>query len=134
MGLCFLQNELCPINLNRHVIKQILSRRTGWHDLAFFDPMLYENLRKLIVEAASPNADHVFKVMDLTFSVQATADEGDVGDQVELVKGGKNVPVTPSNVHDYVRLYAEQRMVGNNKKALQALRSGWSYLCLHLTT
>lgn len=85
--------------------------------------MLYESLRKLIVEAASPNAEHIFKGLDLTFSVQVTADEGD-GSQVELIKGGKNVAVTSSNVHEYVRLYAEHRMSGNNKKALQALRSG----------
>ncbi|KAL9962175.1 hypothetical protein ACROYT_G031256 [Oculina patagonica] len=123
MGLCLLQNELCPINLNRHVIKNILSRRTGWHDLAFFDPMLYESLRKLIVEAASPNAEHIFKGLDLTFSVQSIADEVD-SSQVELVKGGKNVAVTPSNAHEYVRLYAEHRMMGNSKKALQALRGG----------
>lgn len=45
-------------------------------------------------------------------------EEGD-GGQVELIKGGKNVSVTPSNVYDYVRLYAEHRMVGHNKKALQ---------------
>lgn len=123
IGLCLLQNELCPINLNRHVIKHILSRRIGWHDLAFFDPTLYESLRKIIVEATSPNAEHIFKGLDLTFSVQATVEEGD-GGQVELIKGGKNVSVTPSNVYDYVRLYAEHRMVGHNKKALQALRNG----------
>ena len=80
--------------------------------------MLYESLRKLIVEAASPNAEHIFKGLDLTFSVQVTADEGD-GGQVELIKGGKNVAVTSSNVYEYVRLYAEHRMVGNNKRALQ---------------
>lgn len=80
--------------------------------------MLYESLRKLIVEAASPNAEHIFKGLDLTFSVQVTADEGD-GNQVELIKGGKNVAVTSSNVHEYVRLYAEHRMAGNNKRALQ---------------
>ena len=79
--------------------------------------MLYESLRKLIVEASSPNADDTFKGLDLTFSVQGAAEEGD--SQVELVKGGKNVAVCPSNVHDYVRLYAEQRMLGSNTKALQ---------------
>ena len=80
--------------------------------------MLYESSRKLIVEATSLNTEHIFKGLDLTFSVQVTADEGD-GSQVEFVKGGKNVAVTSSNVHEYVRLYAEHRMAGNNKKALQ---------------
>lgn len=53
-------------------------------------------------------------------------EEGD-GGQVELIKGGKNVSVTPSNVYDYVRLYAEHRMVGHNKKALQVNLDGMKY-------
>merc|ERR1719510_2387774 len=34
MGLCLLQNELCPLFFNRHVIKQMLSRKVRFHDLA----------------------------------------------------------------------------------------------------
>ena len=79
--------------------------------------MLYESLRKLIVEATSLNAEETFRALDLTFSVQMTAEDSD--GQVELVEDGKNVAVCPSNVHDYVRLYAEQRMLGSNTKALQ---------------
>ena len=81
--------------------------------------MLYENLRKLIVEAASSSGEESFRGLDLTFSVQMSAEEGD--GQVELVKDGKNVAVCPSNVHDYVRLYAEQRMLGSKTKALQVM-------------
>jgi len=47
----FLQNELCPLALNRHVIKYLLGRKSGFHDLAFFDPDMYESLRQLIVDA-----------------------------------------------------------------------------------
>ena len=39
MGLCLLQNELCPLFFNRHVIKFLLSRKVRFHDLAFFDPV-----------------------------------------------------------------------------------------------
>ena len=53
MGLCLLQNEICPISLNRHVLKYILGRRIGWHDLAFFDPITYESLRQLALDAES---------------------------------------------------------------------------------
>jgi len=81
--------------------------------------MLYESLRKLIVEATSLNAEETFRALDLTFSVQMTAEDSD--GQVELVEDGKNVAVCPSNVHDYVRLYAEQRMLGSNTKALQVI-------------
>lgn len=85
--------------------------------------MLYENLRKLIVEAASSNGEESFKGLDLTFSVQMSAEEGDGQVDLELVKDGKNVAVCPSNVHDYVRLYAEQRMLGSKTKALQVVYS-----------
>ena len=51
MGLCLLQNELCPLFLNRHVIKFILGRKVRFHDLAFFDPVIYESLRQLVVDA-----------------------------------------------------------------------------------
>ena len=51
MGLCLLQNELCPLFFNRHVIKHMLSRKVRFHDLAFFDPVIYESLRQLVVDA-----------------------------------------------------------------------------------
>jgi hypothetical protein len=51
MGLCLLQNELCPLFLNRHVIKFLLGRKVRFHDLAFFDPVIYESLRQLVVDA-----------------------------------------------------------------------------------
>ncbi len=53
MGLCLLQNELCPMFLNRHVIKYLLGRRVRFHDLAFFDPVIYESLRQLVIDAES---------------------------------------------------------------------------------
>ena len=75
MGLCLLQNELCPLFLNRHVIKYILSRYllflvyqsficmlfarpVKFHDLAFFDPVIYESLRQLVVDAENPGSDN----------------------------------------------------------------------------
>lgn len=32
LGLCLLQNELCPITLNRHVIKVLLGRKVSDFD------------------------------------------------------------------------------------------------------
>ena len=61
MGLCLLQNELCPLFFNRHVIKHMLSRKVRFHDLAFFDPVIYESLRQLVVDAENKvsNVDNV---------------------------------------------------------------------------
>lgn len=123
LGLCLLQNELCPIYLNRHVLKYILGRPVRFHDLAFFDPIMYESLRKLVLDAENKDTGlAVFQALDLSFSIDLIPEEG--GTSVELITGGRNVEVTPANVYDYVRKYAEYRMVKSQEKALQNLRDG----------
>ncbi|XP_065677761.1 E3 ubiquitin-protein ligase UBR5 isoform X1 [Hydra vulgaris] len=122
IGLCLLQNELCPLVFNRHVIKYLLGRKISWHDLAFFDPILYESLRQLIEDSKREDSSKFFSDLDLTYCIQLRPEEG--GGTVELVKGGSHVEVAPDNVHDYVKRYAEYRMVVNSRRALQAMRRG----------
>ncbi|XP_077488259.1 E3 ubiquitin-protein ligase hyd isoform X5 [Amblyomma americanum] len=122
VGLCLLQNELCPISFNRHVIKYILNKRIGWHDLAFFDPLLYESLRQLVLEAESRDSSTVFSALDLTFCIDLCPEEG--GGTVELIPGGREMEVTASNIYLYVRRYAEYRMIKSQERALGAIRMG----------
>ncbi|XP_039593145.1 E3 ubiquitin-protein ligase UBR5 isoform X9 [Polypterus senegalus] len=122
LGLCLLQNELCPITLNRHVIKVLLGRKVNWHDFAFFDPVMYESLRQLILASQSTDAEAVFAAMDLAFAIDLCKEEG--GGQVELLSGGVNIPVTPLNVYEYVRKYAEHRMLVVAEQPLHAMRKG----------
>ncbi|XP_043921583.1 E3 ubiquitin-protein ligase UBR5 [Protopterus annectens] len=122
LGLCLLQNELCPITLNRHVIKVLLGRKVNWHDFAFFDPVMYESLRQLIIASQSADAEAVFAAMDLAFAIDLCKEEG--GGQVELIPGGVNIPVTPQNVYEYVRRYAEHRMLVVAEQPLHAMRKG----------
>ncbi|XP_075236131.1 E3 ubiquitin-protein ligase hyd isoform X1 [Lycorma delicatula] len=122
LGLCLLQNELCPIFLNRHVIKCILGRTIRFHDLAFFDPVMYESLRQLVVDAETKDSNSLFSALDLTFSIDLSIEEG--GGTLELIPGGRDVEVTASNVYDYVRKYSEYRMYKAQFKALEAIRTG----------
>uniref|UniRef100_A0A3B3RV32 Ubiquitin protein ligase E3 component n-recognin 5 n=1 Tax=Paramormyrops kingsleyae TaxID=1676925 RepID=A0A3B3RV32_9TELE len=122
LGLCLLQNELCPITLNRHVIKVLLGRKVNWHDFAFFDPVMYESLRQLILHSQTGEAQAVFAAMDLAFAIDLCKEEG--SGQVELLSGGVNVPVTPQNVYEYVRKYAEHRMLVVAEQPLHAMRKG----------
>lgn len=62
-----MQNELCPIFLTRHVLKSILSRPIKFHDLAFFDPVVYESLRQLVVDAETKDSNSLFTALDLSF-------------------------------------------------------------------
>lgn len=121
LGLCLLQNELCPIFLNRHVLKAILGRPIRFHDLAFFDPVMYESLRQLVVDPENKNSNS-FSDLYLTFSIDLAPEEG--GGSVELIPHGRDVEVTASNVYDYVRKYAEYRMVKSQEKAIEAIRTG----------
>lgn len=118
MGLCLLQNELCPIAVNRHVLKVILGRSIRFHDLAFFDPVVYESLRQLVLDAESKDVSS----LDLTFTIDLSPEEGS-GTQ-ELIPGGKDIEVTSSNIYSYVRRYAQFRMVKTQSKAIEAIKQG----------
>ena len=121
MGLCLLQNELCPIYLNRHVIKYILKRPIAWHDLAFFDPILYESLRQLILDSESGNSEvSTFSELDLRLCVDLCAEEG--GGNIELIPNGRNIEVNSQNVYEYVRRYALYRMIKSQERALQVIK------------
>ncbi|XP_066917257.1 E3 ubiquitin-protein ligase UBR5-like isoform X2 [Clytia hemisphaerica] len=122
IGLCLEQNEICPLSLNRHVLKYILSRPISWHDLAFYDPTLYESLRQLIEDSKRPDSSEFFSSLDLTFYIQLPVEEG--GHGVELTKGGAQVEVAPDNVLEYVKKYAEYRMYINCSRCLQAIKRG----------
>lgn len=123
IGICLSQSEICPIQLNRHAIKYILKKQISWHDLAFFDPILYESLRQLILDArTNPDSASALQSLDLRFCVDLSPDEG--GGQVELTPGGRNIEVTISNVYEYVRRYALKRMLKSQEKALHAIRQG----------
>lgn len=50
-------------------------------------------------------------------SIDLSAEEG--GGTVDLVAGGRDLQVTVYNVYDYVRKYAEYRMIKAQEKALE---------------
>lgn len=41
------------------------------------------------------------------------------GNSVELVPGGRDIQVTESNLYDYVRMYANYRLIKTQEKALE---------------
>jgi len=64
----------------------------------------------------------LFSTLDLCFSIDLSPEEG--GGTIELIPGGKDIPVNASNIYDYVRKYAQTRMVKTQEKALEAIRQG----------
>ncbi|XP_076270049.1 E3 ubiquitin-protein ligase hyd isoform X5 [Rhynchophorus ferrugineus] len=122
LGMCLLQNELCPIFLTRHVLKSILGRAIKFHDLAFFDPVVYESMRQLVVDAETKDSNSLFSALDLNFTIDLNPEEG--GGTVEIMTNGKDIEVTSANVYDYVRKYAKYRMIKVQEKAIESIRTG----------
>ena len=91
-----------------------LSPQVGWQDLAFFDPVSYESLRKLILTSREGKE---LRNLGVTFCVTLCPEEG--GESVELVPGGSSVAVTAENVYEYVRKYAQLRMIHINEEPLR---------------
>ncbi len=70
----------------------------------------------MILNSREPNGVELLAAMGVTFSVQMNVEEG--GKVHDLVEGGANIAVSPSNVYEYVKKYAEWRMTGVNWEAL----------------
>ncbi|CAF1093479.1 unnamed protein product [Adineta steineri] len=121
IGLCLLQNELFPLPLCRHVIKYILNRQIRWHDLAFFDSTMYENLRRTAFDAEKNGAKYIDD-LHLAFSMTVTEKEG--GETYDLIRDGSSKDVTYSNLYEFIKRYAEFRMVHLVEQSLQHLRLG----------
>ncbi|KAI6241118.1 E3 ubiquitin-protein ligase UBR5 [Aphelenchoides fujianensis] len=124
IGIALQHGELLPLPLARHVLKFVLGRPVGWFDLAFADPVLFDSLRNVAWDeaAAGPQSAVFFDQMDLSFVAQLRREEG--GGLAELEPRGAERPVDRENVLEYVRLFVEHRLVGDNRRALEAIRSG----------
>lgn len=148
IAICLLQNELCPISLSRHVIKYILNRPIRWHDMAFFDSQMYESFRKMICdaekylfEAVNSKNDaaneeitrselekainavnsNIFKPLELTFNVDLPEENGA---NYDIVPNGSKKNVNCLNMYEFVKSYAQFRMVNHVKLCLDQLKAG----------
>jgi E3 ubiquitin-protein ligase EDD1 len=120
IGLALLHSEMMPISFCRHVYKYLLNRKLSWHDLAFFDPVLYEGLRKLVNTAQ--NDEESVQNMDLSWHVTLSEYEG--GTSHCLLPASSEKLITAADVYEYVYLYAELRMIKIIEEPLQAMKSG----------
>lgn len=66
-GLSLLHGVLFPIQFDRHVLKFILGREIGWHDMAFYDMTMYDTLRQWIANVHKRPEE--LQYVDQTFRV-----------------------------------------------------------------
>ena len=99
------------------MLKYLLGRKVRFHDLAFFDPVIYESLRQLVLDAEKKETSaQLFAALELTFSIDLSPEEaggsgagaGGVAN-VELVSHGRDLEVNSHNIYAYVRKYSTYR-------------------------
>ena len=112
------------------MLKYLLGRKVRFHDLAFFDPVIYESLRQLVLDAEKKETSaQLFAALELTFSIDLSPEEAGtcaaspgVPANVELVSHGRDLEVNSHNVYAYVRKYSTYRSVK------QFLPNSWVFL------
>ena len=68
--------------------------------------------------------EQIFAPLDLTFNVDLCKEEATTTTNNDLVENGSQIKVTCANMYEFVKLYAEYRMVTNAKLCLDQLKAG----------
>lgn len=74
---------------------------------------------KTVVKANNQFILYLFALNSDHFSITLTAEEG--GTCIELVPNGRVIQVNETNVYDYVRLYANYRLIKTHEKSLEVI-------------
>ncbi|KAF1739903.1 hypothetical protein MXB_342 [Myxobolus squamalis] len=126
IGMAFYFNEVIPLVLCRPVIKFFLGHPLSFHDFAFYDPVQYESLRMLTLEAekfSRDNPDQEVPLHGLNFCLNVV-DSDENPHTIDLMPSGSNIPVTSKNVNKYVQAYVEYLILFSVKPELTAIRDG----------
>ena len=108
VGHCQLHAKRLPLPLSAPFCKAVLHRPFSLADLESVDPQLSKSLNYIL------DADDV-RSLDLSFVTM---------DGVELLRGGRDKPVTRENRKDYVAQYAEHFLTALLGEPAAALRRG----------
>ena len=75
IGLALLHGEIFPLCLTRATVKYILGHARNWSDFAFHDPLMFETLRKLIVDCETALTDNELADLCLYFAADLPKEE-----------------------------------------------------------
>jgi len=79
-------------------------------------------IRFALIRAIADVNEQIFKPLDLTFNIDLPKDED--GTNNDLIEDGSKIEVNVFNMYEYVKRYAEFRMVSHVELCLQELKSG----------
>jgi E3 ubiquitin-protein ligase HUWE1 len=117
IGKAITDGHLMDAHFTRSFYKHVLGAAVDYNDLEALEPDYYKSLKQILEFPIDSLG------LDLTFS--AEIQEFGKYQVVDLVPGGRNLPVTDDNKLDYVQLVAQQRMTTGIRSQIDAFLRGF---------
>ena len=102
IGKAIHDGRLLDAYFTRSFYKLMLGRSVDYRDVEAVDPAYYKSLVWML-------DNDITDIIDLTFSVET--DDFGTNKTIDLKPGGRDIPVTEENKHEYVTLVTEQKLV-----------------------
>ena len=115
IGKALYEGRLLDCYFSRAVYKRILRKSVSVKDMESFDPDYFKSLDWML-------QNDITDIITETFSVED--DEFGVTKVVDLVSGGRDIPVTEENKADYVRLVVEHKLLSSVKEQMAHFLKG----------
>ncbi|XPS94894.1 HECT-type E3 ubiquitin transferase [Ascochyta lentis] len=116
IGKALYENRVLDCHFSRAVYKQIMSKQVNLKDMETLDLEYYKSLEWML-------HNDITDIITETFSTEVEA-FGEM-QTVDLIEGGRNIPVTEDNKHEYIRLITEYRLTGAVQEQLQEFLRGF---------
>ncbi|KAI8145482.1 hypothetical protein BJV82DRAFT_39092 [Fennellomyces sp. T-0311] len=116
IGKAIYDGRLLDAYFTRSFYKHILGRQVDYRDVEAVDPEYYKSLVWML-------DNDITDVIDLTFSIET--DDFGTTKVIDLKPGGRDIPVTEENKHEYVALVTEQKLTTAIKEQINAFLVGF---------
>ena len=123
LGLALYNSIILDVRFPFAVYKKLLGVKVGWADLVRYNPSLARGLKKLDED----DSGCVEEVYAQTFTVDVDV----FGEKKteELKEGGKDIPLTSDNRHEYIQLYVDWLLNRSIHRQFTAFKKGFD-LCV----
>ncbi|KAF6829938.1 E3 ubiquitin-protein ligase huwe1 [Colletotrichum plurivorum] len=116
IGKALYEGRVLDCYFSRAVYKRILGKSVSVKDMESFDPDYYKSLVWMLDNDITDIITETFSVEDDEFGVTRT---------IDLLPGGRDIPVTEENKHDYVRLVVEHKLLSSVKEQMEHFLTGF---------
>ncbi|KAI8081696.1 uncharacterized protein BX664DRAFT_376387, partial [Halteromyces radiatus] len=116
IGKAIYDGRLLDAYFTRSFYKHILNRSVDYRDVEAVDPEYYKSLVWIL-------DNDITDIIDLTFSMEM--DDFGTTKVIDLKPGGRDIPVTEQNKHEYVNLVTAQKLTIAIKDQINAFLQGF---------